>query len=156
MRTFLFKLHNNLLGLNSRVANFVRNHPRTCTFCDILRIRDEHTETTKHLFFDCTIVEESVREFFAWCFNNQLVVGHREFFVGTAFENENKNKTVDVVLNILKKTIWDCKLRFCIPTMEHLKKTFLWEIKILHRNSKFIRDILGKSDLFLNHQEIHF
>jgi hypothetical protein len=35
MRTFLFNLHNNQLGINSRVAHFVRNHPNTCTFCDI-------------------------------------------------------------------------------------------------------------------------
>lgn len=156
MRTFLYKLHHNLLGLNSRVANFVRNHPRTCTFCDIIRIREENPETTKHLFFECNIVEDCLRGFFNWCFNNAIVIGSREFFVGTSFENENKNKTMDIVLCIAKKIIWECKLRFCIPTVEIFKKCFLWEIKIMYKNSKFVRDCVTKSDLFLNHQEIRF
>jgi len=50
-RTFIFKLHNNTLGINSRVAHFVRGHPNTCTFCDLTREPEENVETTLHLFF---------------------------------------------------------------------------------------------------------
>ncbi len=63
-RTFLFKLHNNLLGMNNRVANFVRGHPRTCTFCDLIRDPIENVENTRHLFFECTCVETAIRVFF--------------------------------------------------------------------------------------------
>jgi len=156
MRTFLFKLHNNLLGLNSRVANFVRNHPRTCTFCDVLRIREENSETTKHLFFDCEIVEQCLRGFFAWVFNDGTGFGYREFFTGFQFENVNKNKALDITINIVKKVIWDCKLRYSVPTLDILKNTFLWEIRLLYKNSKTVREIIRKSDLFLNHRDIHF
>jgi len=51
VKTFIFKLHNNILGINSRVAHFVRNHPSTCTFCDITQAPEENSESIKHLFF---------------------------------------------------------------------------------------------------------
>jgi hypothetical protein len=35
MRTFLFKMHTNILGLNNRVAHFIRDHSPICTFCRI-------------------------------------------------------------------------------------------------------------------------
>ena len=111
-RTFLFKLHNNQLGMNNRVANFVRGHPRTCTFCDLLRDPTENVENTRHLFFECTSVETAVGEFFTWILNSntQINVSAREFFVGFTSENIHKNAVLDVVLVLLKKTIWDCKL----------------------------------------------
>ncbi len=36
MRVFLFKLHNNILGLNNRVAHFIRDHLPICTFCRLM------------------------------------------------------------------------------------------------------------------------
>jgi len=57
---------------------------------------------------------------------------------------------------ILKKIIWDCKLRFCIPTLEILKDGFREEIFKLHRISPYVRKLIVKSELFQNHEEIHF
>jgi hypothetical protein len=34
-RSFLFKMHNNILGLNSRVTHFIADHSPICTFCRI-------------------------------------------------------------------------------------------------------------------------
>ncbi len=125
-RTFIFKLHNNLLGLNSRVANFVRGHPRTCTFCDLRRVPYENTENTKHLFFDCPSVEQALIEFFTWLFNSnaQITISRTEYFVGFSYENVAKNQVLDLVLVLVKKTIWDCKLRFCVPTGNILNFSF--------------------------------
>jgi hypothetical protein len=155
-RTFLFKLHNNLLGLNSRVAHFVRGHPRTCTFCD-LRLNPEHNpESTVHLFFECNYVETALREFFGWFFGQDTQIGRREFFVGYNFDNINKNKVLDHVLIIVKKSIWDCKLRFCVPTSEILKQSFFSSYSTLYKGSSKIREMTRKSDLFLKHRDIRF
>ncbi len=60
-RTFLFKLHNNTLGINSRTAHFVRNQSRTCTFCELTQNPDpEAYETVLHLFFQCRSTEPVV------------------------------------------------------------------------------------------------
>ena len=157
-RTFLFKLHNNLLGMNNRVANFVRGHPRTCTFCDLLRDPIENVENTRHLFFECTSVETAIGDFFTWLLNSNthIHVSAREFFVGFNFDNTHKNAVLDVILVLLKKTIWDCKLRFIVPTGAMLKESFFEEYKKLFRNSSKVREITRRSDIFLNHPEIRF
>jgi hypothetical protein len=65
-KTFIFKLHNNLLGINTRVAHFVHNHPRGCTFCTLSQEPDENPETIVHLFFDCQHIEPLLDNFFGW------------------------------------------------------------------------------------------
>jgi len=83
LRTFIFKLHNNILGLNSRVAHFVRGHPRTCTFCDITREPEENSERILHLFYDCRHVENLLTLFYGWILNiENRIITRREFFVG--------------------------------------------------------------------------
>ena len=154
MRVFIFKYYNNLLGLNSRVAHFVRNHPRTCTFCDLARIRQENSETIKHLFYDCNLVEEPLANFFLWLGIPEI--GYRDFFLGINTQDVNKNKMMDIVLNVLRKAIWDCILRYCLPTGEYLKKTFLFESRVMYTASKKFRDIVAKSGYFTNHAEIRF
>jgi len=157
-RTFIFKLHNNLLGLNSRVANFVRGHPRTCTFCDLRRVPYENTENTKHLFFDCPSVEQALIEFFTWLFNSnaQITISRTEYFVGFSYENVSKNQVLDLILVLVKKSIWDCKQRFCVPTGNILKTSFLEEYGKLFKNSGKVREITRKSDIFLNNDNIRF
>ena len=56
-RSFIFKLHNNTLGYNTRVSHFVRGHPDTCTFCDLRLVPEENRETPYHLLYDCDTVE---------------------------------------------------------------------------------------------------
>jgi hypothetical protein len=48
-RTFLFKLHNNTLGINARLlSHFVRNHSRICTFCALTRNPHDEDENILH------------------------------------------------------------------------------------------------------------
>ena len=105
MKVFLFKLHNNILGINSRVSHFVRGHPHTCTFCDLDRNPFENTESIKHLFFDCESVEGVLTEFFTWIFgqNEQRFLNRREFFIGFNLECDKKNNVLHVVTAIFKK-----------------------------------------------------
>jgi hypothetical protein len=52
IRDFTFKFYNNILGTNTRVANFVNGHDRTCTFCKITDNNALTEETFFHLFFE--------------------------------------------------------------------------------------------------------
>jgi len=157
-RTFLFKLHNNLLGINTRVAHFVRNHPRSCTFCTLSRVPDENPETIIHLFFDCYHTETLLTGFFGWIFNMQgdRQLSAKEFFQGFEFECNNKKFVLDICNIIAKKYIWDCKLRFNIPTLVNLKNTFMSSYSNLYKNSRTVRESTNNSLFFENHRDIHF
>jgi hypothetical protein len=70
-RTFLFKLHNNTLGINARLSHFVVNQSRTCTFCSLTRNPDPDVdETILHLFFQCLSTELVVLKLQRWAINN--------------------------------------------------------------------------------------
>ncbi len=86
-RTFLFKMHNNTAGYNLSVSHFVRGHSPNCTFCDILENPEEHHETPRHLFFECSAVENLTNNFFSWLFNTDTVISNQELF--TIFKRED-------------------------------------------------------------------
>jgi len=102
-------------------------------------------------------VDESLTDFFRWLFNDgETSLNKREFFTGTNYENVNKNKVLDLILILVKKTIWDCKLRFCVPNFHILKNYFLEEYGKLYKNSAVVRNFTLKSDFFLNREDIRF
>ena len=150
-RTFLFKLHNNLLGLNSRVAHFVRNHSASCTFCSIRRNPDDNPESTKHLFFDCPYTESVLTPFYSWILRTPTELRSVDFFVGFCYECKNKNLVMDLINIITKKYIWDCKLRFAVPNLEGLKVMFTNSYSFVYKNYRTVRDFTDKSDIFVNH-----
>ena len=151
MRTFLFKLHNNQLGLNSRVAHFVRDHPSTCTFCDIGQVGEEFQESTSHLFYDCMYVEQCITDFYQWALGEPI--GKRSFFFGINDNNETKNLLYNITSAILKKYIWDCKLRFTLPDTEVLKTIFILEIKKIIELNKKVKNFIQNNNIFIH---VHF
>ena len=158
MKTFLFKFHNNLLGTNTRVAHFVRNHSRTCTFCDLLRVDEENSESILHLFFTCNCVETLLTQLSNWLLfqNPTRYFSRAEFFSGFTMECNHKNFVLDTVIHYTKKFIWDCKLRYHIPTLDTLKLYLLTELKNCYKISRKFREIYNKCDLFGHIQELRF
>jgi len=157
-RTFIFKLHNNRLGLNTRVAHFVRGHPDTCTFCDLSREPDEHREGLLHLFYNCRHVEILLGQFYGWFFNTEPGVPptRYEYFCGYSFECTKKNKTMLIINLIVKKYIWDCKLRFNLPSLNQLKTYFLSEMNLIIVRSSSMKKTFEQSLLFEHLPEIRF
>ena len=154
VRTFTFKLHNNILGLNTRVSHFVRGHPRTCTFCDLSNEPEEREESTLHLFFECMYVEPILNNFYKWLFeaDNDYFLSRSEFFVGFNCENDSKKKSLLVVNILVKKYIWDCKQRFYLPTLIGLKNQILSELQLISCISRLWHGILCRSGLFENNR----
>jgi hypothetical protein len=130
-RTFLFKLHNNTLGYNHAVTHFVHNHSPNCTFCDLMGNQEMERETPLHLFFMCDVIEGLLTNIFAWLMgDNDFTFTRQEFFTG--FNREGfcsaKNDTLTLVSNIIKKFIWDSKVRYCLPNYQHLQITIKLEL----------------------------
>jgi hypothetical protein len=134
-RTFLFKLHNNTLGYNHAVAHFVRNHSPNCTFCDLVGNQEMERETPLHLFFMCDVIEGLLTNIFAWLMgDNDFTFTRQEFFTG--FNREGfcsaKNDSLTLVSNLIKKFIWDSKVRYCLPNYQHLQITIKLELESMY------------------------
>jgi len=80
----------------------------------------------------------------------------KEFFQGFDFECNNKKFVLDICNILAKKYIWDCKLRFSIPSLINLKNNFMSDFSNLYKNSRLVRESTNKSHFFENHREIHF
>jgi hypothetical protein len=128
-RTFLFKLHNNTLGINVRLSHFVRNHSRMCTFCALTRNPHDEDENILHLFFQCRSTEPVVLGILAWFVNNDIEferISRQNYFGTFNTDSISKNILMQLVCALIKKYIWDCKQRFCLPDLE-CGKDFLKE-----------------------------
>jgi hypothetical protein len=151
MRLFLFKMHTNILGLNNRVAHFIRDHSPICTFCRI-RLRDDaEDESTIHLFYDCPSVEEIRDSFFRWCYNknDDFVISRNDYFLIQCIDGSLNGTTLikTVLAKVFLKYIWDCRNRFCLPNLESAKEITTQEIKTIISISTKMRAYLNDSGL---------
>ncbi len=133
VRSFLFKLHGNILGTNSRVSHFIRDHSRVCTFCRLGRREDAENESVLHLFFSCPETEQFKNQFFVWAFDkdNQYFISRSELF--HVFTEENLITGTCLVKTTIPKFylkyIWDCTNRQTIPNLEEAKMVLKLAVK---------------------------
>jgi hypothetical protein len=151
-RTFLFKLHNNTAGYNLSVSHFVRGHSPNCTFCDVLEIPEEHNETPLHLFYQCTAVENLTNEIFSWLLNSQVEISRHELFTVFNRDDFRKNDFLTIFSKLLLKYYWDCKQRFCIPTLQNAKTILRGELEVLVQCNAKIRSIHVNSGINFNRE----
>jgi hypothetical protein len=131
LRTFLFKLHNNTLTVNTRLSHFVRGVSRNCSLCEITRNPEHNDETIFHLFFSCAVSERIRNQFYNWLTNdNNFILSRHEFFCCHGGGNESRKLVLLVTNSLIMKFIWDCKLRLCIPTTEGLISYIKSEMQI--------------------------
>jgi hypothetical protein len=116
MRTFIFKLHNNTLTVNTILSHMAHVISRNCTFCEILRNPDPVDETVFHLFFDCPSVENLGEEFFTWLTGTDRYNVNRHGFFCCG-ESEKICELCKVVNYCFKFHVWECKKRKSIPTI---------------------------------------
>jgi hypothetical protein len=65
IKTFLFKLHHNIIGLNSRIHHFNLNRDPACTFCNKCKNLPAERETFQHFFWDCPTTSKIISVFFS-------------------------------------------------------------------------------------------
>jgi hypothetical protein len=134
MRLFLFKMHTNILGLNNRMAHFVRDHSPICTFCRIRLLDDTEDESTIHLFYNCPSVEEIRDSYFRWCYDkdeNYVISRNDNFLIQCIDGSLNSMTVIKTILDkLFLKYIWDCRNRFCLPNLDSAKEILLKKLKL--------------------------
>jgi hypothetical protein len=134
------------------VANFVRNITKDCSFCILNGIGIETRETPLHLFFDCPSVEPVIKTFYNWLWNTLDVehVSRQEFFVTPNTGNLVDDKVLIIVNCIVKKYIWDCKQKHCIPNFPDLRTVVIGHIQTYQRLDKKFAGNLMRASFYAN------
>ena len=148
LKTFIFKLHNNTLGYNYTVSKFVRQHPATCTFCDIRETEEETRETPLHLFFECASAEPIVENIFWWALEGEYnIMTRRGFFGGFEGDNKNRNNCLNILGITVKKYLWDCKNFKKLPSVEESRSYIKNHITNWHESNSTFRGMWERSGL---------
>jgi len=114
LRTFLYKYYANILGTGNRVFHFNRNIDPTCTFCSKAKNFPSPLESFPHVFYDCPIVNPILEMFFTKYLN--VEVSRQFFFSGGGVQNGLVPKEVYLIFDLLRYTIWQCKLQKHSPS----------------------------------------
>jgi len=146
-RTFLFKLHSNILGINSAVAHFIRGHSENCTFCDLIENPDPIRENYLHLFYQCEVSEQIVNGVFSHYQSINTIVTRQDLFVKFNTGNIWKDEVFFIVSKLVLKYLWDCKVRKSLPHLRVALEFINIEISTLNSLNKKFRENLARSGI---------
>ncbi len=150
VRSFLFKLHGNILGTNSRVSHFIRDHSPVCTFCRLGRREDAEDKSVLHLFFSCPETEQTKNQFFVWAFDRdeQYFISRSELFHVFAEENLIMGTCLvkTTIAKLYLKYIWDCRNRQTIPNLEDAKINLKLAVKNISNISSKMKSFFWTQD----------
>jgi hypothetical protein len=128
-RAFFYKLHNNILGINTRLSHFIREIDRNCEFCNITQVAEQDDETILHLFYNCPTTENLRERYFTEILGRDI--GRQEFFGIPDFNRGSTVAIVKVVALLFMFYVWESKKRYCIPSYTFLKQFIQEEIKVM-------------------------
>jgi hypothetical protein len=83
----------------------------------------------KTFYTQCRSTEPVVLGLLSWFVDNDMDyrrISRHNFFGTFKMESSSKNTLMQLVCALIKKYIWDCKLRFCLPNLD-CGKNFLKE-----------------------------
>jgi len=148
-RTFIFKLHNNTLGVNNRVLTFVRGHSDMCTFCEITGNKDDNKESVLHLFWSCEFVEGIVFGIFGEILNREdiLLLNRGSYFGGFESENDAKTNLLLLFTMWVKRYIWECRLKKTLPSLDNCCWYVMDKIRATFDNNISFWEIVENCDL---------
>jgi hypothetical protein len=153
-RIFLFKMHTNILGLNNRVAHFIRDHSPICTFCRILARGDANDESTLHLFYDCPTTEAVRNDFFVWAYNEDAnySISRNDLFLVQNVNGEYNCTTLikTIIAKLFLKYVWDCRNRYSLPSFLEAKEIITSDLLTLVNSGNKIRRSFNDSGLAQN------
>jgi hypothetical protein len=153
IRVFAFKLYNNNLGINSRIAHFVPGKSSNCTFCDIAGAPEAERETITHLFQDCELVERTVLDTIRWFWSHISNSTNRtDYFCGISSDNKKHDTVWNITTLLIKWYIWDCKLKYKVPVLNNLRQVLCNKVNNYCKINKVfrtaIRDTERMADIF--------
>jgi hypothetical protein len=113
---FVYKFRNNILGLNSRVRNFVPNVNGSCTLCtEGNEPAPVNSETFMHVFYECVYSckyrNKLIEKFFPELSNAEEDVLKKFWFFGLLPGMIKSNLFISSLVNIVQFQIWQMKLQ---------------------------------------------
>ncbi len=147
IRDFLFKFYNNILGINTRVANFNQNINAGCTFCGINGPFPVPAETFTHLFFDCNHVQNILGRLYDKYLCN-FDLNKNSFFITNINEKECENWPVMLFFNIVRYNIWQNKLEKKIPVFYKICVEIEYAFETIFGTSPKVFDMFNNCNYF--------
>ena len=154
LREFSFKLYNNSLGLNHRLAHFVAGRGNGCSFCSTHNNGPVHPESSLHFFFDC-VVSTRLRERFERIFLAEIALNSREDRIKLWFYGilpalgDNSNIFILAVVQTFFFSLWRIKLHKRIPTQSSFDLEFFFTLDKIVSSSGIVREHMANVDIFL-------
>jgi hypothetical protein len=145
MRTFLFKLYHNTLGLNYRVHHINPEREETCTFCLKAKNLPAERESFQHFFWFCPSVYSILTEFLVS--NVTFNVSKSNYLFGTDSQG-NFREPVALLFDVMKFSCWQLKLRKILPNRHNFKTEVDYNIGIILGSNKKIRENFNECELF--------
>jgi hypothetical protein len=152
-KTFLFKTHHNILGLNHRVHHINRQREPTCTFCTKAKNFPAERETFTHLFWHCPYTNKLIMRFFDTYIDGEVDLSY--YLTGCYNPDNSKEISVPVLIifNVLRYAIWIFKIRKKLPSWHGLNSEFLYIFDTILRVSKKFKMAVSRCNRLKNRRE---
>jgi hypothetical protein len=139
-KTFLFKAHHNILGLNNRVHHINPERPPTCTFCTKALNLPAERESFIHFFWYCPTSSKIIQRFFETFVEGEINLV--SYLTGCIYAGDKVffSRPVLIVFNILRFILWNFKLRKKLPTWPSVCSEFYYFFNTLIKCSRKFQD----------------
>jgi hypothetical protein len=151
LKTFLFKLHHNTLGLNCRVHHFNELRDPSCFFCVKAGLLPAPRETFEHFFWHCPTTTTLLKNFWEY-----YLVGEpcqKKFFSGIVDTTDKTSVPAAVVFGVFKFCLWNFKLRKKMPTAPSINSDFLYVFNSILGSSKKFRESTQRCKILKNYRD---
>jgi hypothetical protein len=150
IKTFLFKLYHNTLGVNGRVSHYNHEKSPACSFCTAGKNLPAEKETISHFFWHCPFTAQSINQLL-----NSLVnfnVDLNNFFTGTGPDGKYKEALI-IIFDTIKYSLWLTKTRKRLPTHHSVSSDFFYLIDIILGYNKKVESIVTECNLLRRHRD---
>jgi hypothetical protein len=145
IRTFLYKLYHNILGLNVRIHHINPERDMACTFCLKTNNLPAERESFVHFFWYCPTVNGILTDFFGR--HIAFTVTKRNYFFGTSGD-DNFCEPVAVVFDILKFVFWQLRIRRRLPNRHNVESEFNYILGLTMNGNKKLKGQINSCNLF--------
>jgi hypothetical protein len=154
IKSFFFKLHHNILGLNSRVQHINAARDPSCTFCLKSANLPAERESFEHFFWNCPTSAALINKFFNIYFRQGTWVKKTVFFTGIVDEEKKVfSLPIFFICSLLKYILWVFKLKKKLPNWPSFNSEFLYHFNILMASSLKLSDVINGCNLLRHYRD---
>jgi hypothetical protein len=148
LKIFLFKLHHNIIGINSCVHHFNVDRNPSCTFCIKNKNFLAERETFQHFFWDCPTSNYVINMFLDSYTRIDVNKKKEIYFTGIVHDGTKDDFVLPVFLVccILKYTLWNFKLKHKLPGWYSFHSEFFYTFNLIINCSNKMLKLIRNCD----------